>query len=132
MLVLAILVILAMFVVPAVTGTVTIAKIKATRAMVGSSGTLSQQIQLFHQELNRFPEKLTDLVQRPDWIPDDDGRWHKFIVVQGKPFVDSWDRELIYKAPGDINEDGFDLFSGGPDGDENTEEDNIGNFIEEK
>ena len=128
MLVLGILVVLAAFVVPAVTGTGERAKVRAAQAQVGSSGSLSMAIQLFRQDLGRYPEKLIDLVERPDYIDEDDKRWSKYLDQPN--FTDPWGNELVYREEGEVNEDGFDILSIGPDEEEDTEDD-IGNFRKE-
>lgn len=129
MLVLGILVVLAMFVVPAVSGTGTRAKNDAARAQVGPSGSLAMAIQLFHQQIGHYPEKLVELVERPDDIDEDDDRWYKFL--ERSDFLDPWGNELIYRPEGEVNEDGYDLLSKGPDGKEDTEDD-VGNFRKER
>ena len=128
MLVLGILVVLAAFVVPAVTGTGERAKVRAAQAQVGSSGSLSMAIQLFRQDIGRYPEQLIDLVERPDDIDEDDNRWSKYLDQPN--FTDPWGNELVYREEGEVNEDGFDVLSKGPDGEEDTEDD-IGNFRKE-
>ncbi len=128
MLVLGILVVLAAFVIPAVSGMGERAKIRVAETQVGDSGSLAMAIYEFRQELGHYPEKLVDLVERPDDIDEDDDRWFKFIE---KPsFDDPWGNEIVYRQEGEINEDSFDLLSVGPDGEEDTEDD-IGNFRKE-
>ncbi len=129
MLVLGILVVLAAFVVPAVTGTGEAAKKQAAKSMVGSSGSLAMAVQLYRQQLGEFPEKLIDLVERPDHVDEDDERWYKFLEEPN--FVDPWGEELVYRQEGEINKNGYDLFSKGPDKEEDNEDD-IGNFKKEK
>ncbi len=85
-------------------------------------------IQLFRQDIGRYPEKLIDLVERPDDIEDDDKRWSKYLDQPN--FTDPWGNELVYREEGEVNEDGFDVLSKGPDGEEDTEDD-IGNFRKE-
>ena len=70
-----------------------------------------------------------DLVERPDDIDDDDDRWYQFLNSTAD-FMDPWQKELVYRNPGEVNEDGFDLLSIGPDQEEDTEDD-IGNFRKE-
>ena len=125
MLVLGILVVLAAFVIPAVTGAGTEARKEAARAMVGSSSTLGGAIEQYAMRLGTYPEKLIDLVERPDDLDEDDERWYQFIKEPN--FNDPWGQELIYTVPGDVNEDSYDLLSKGPDQEEDTEDD-IGNF----
>lgn len=129
MLVLGILVVLAAFVIPTISGAGTAAKVQAARAMVGPSGTISMAIEQYFLALNQYPEQLMDLVDRPDDIEDEDDRWYQFINSTAD-FMDPWQEELVYRYPGDVNEDGFDLLSVGPDQEEDTEDD-IGNFRKE-
>lgn len=129
MLVLGILVVLAAFVIPTMTGAGTAAKKAAAKAMVGPSGTISMAIEQYFLQLNQYPEQLMDLVERADDIDDDDDRWYQFLNSTAD-FMDPWRKELVYRNPGDVNEDGFDLLSVGPDGEEDTEDD-IGNFRKE-
>ena len=128
MLVLGILVVLAAFVIPAMSGAGTQAKIKAAKAMVGSSGTISMQVEQYFFQIGEYPEKLIDLVERPDDIDEDDDRWYQFLKEAS--FADPWGEELVYRYPGEVHEDGFDLLSKGPDKEEDTEDD-IGNFRKE-
>ncbi len=128
MLVLGILVVLAAFVIPAVTGTGLQARISAAKAQVGSSASLGMAIALFHQQIGQFPEQLVDLVERPDYVEDDDDRWYKFLEQPN--FTDPWGNELVYRQEGEVNEDSYDLLSKGPDGEEDTEDD-VGNFRKE-
>jgi general secretion pathway protein G len=46
---------------------------------------------------------------------------------EGRWLVDPWGRKLAYRNPGKHNPGGYDVFSLGPDGVENTEDD-IGNW----
>ena len=129
MLVLGILVVLAAFVIPTITGAGTAANKKAAQAMVGASGTISMAIEQYFLQLNTYPETLSDLAERPDDIDDDDERWYQFVNSTAT-FLDPWGNELVYRPEGEVNEDGYDLLSKGPDGEEDTEDD-IGNFRKE-
>ncbi len=129
MLVLGILVVLAAFVIPTITGAGAAADKKAAKAMTGPSGTISMAIEQYFLQLNTYPETLSDLAERPDDIDDDDERWYQFVNSTSS-FLDPWGEELVYRHPGDVNEEGFDLLSKGPDKEEDTEDD-IGNFRKE-
>lgn len=125
MLVLGILAMLALFVVPRFIGVQKTAEIRQAQAMVGRSGPIATALGLYNQSLGTMPEKLIDLVERPDDLDDDDTRWYKFLEEAN--FTDPWGEELEYEYPGDVNEDGYDLISKGPDKDLGTEDD-ITNF----
>ncbi len=55
--------------------------------------------------------------------------WKEGGYLSKKSFKDPWGYEYIYRTPGEYNED-YDLFSAGPDGQEDTEDD-VGNWEEE-
>ncbi len=44
---------------------------------------------------------------------------------------DPWGNEYQYKNPGEFNEDSYDLYSMGPDGEDGTDDD-IGNWRKEE
>lgn len=77
---------------------------------------LATQLELFRTHTGRYPtteEGLAALLTKPD----DETIAEKW----GGPYVkktpkDPWGHELIYRAPGEYNADGFDLSSAGPDG----------------
>jgi len=128
MLVLGILAMLALFVVPKFVGTSKAARVEAARAMVGSPSSLAPALGFYYQRLGTFPEELVDLVERPDDIDEDDDRWYQFYPEA--LFIDPWNRELVYKFPGEVRENEYDLLSMGPDGEEDTDDD-ITNYRKE-
>jgi general secretion pathway protein G len=103
-------------------------KLELTRAVVSDNGTLPTALRMYRHAMGRFPtteEGLKALI-RP---PADEalrGRWEK----GGGPFVekdrdlrDLWSNSYVYRCPGTHNPDGFDLYSCGPDGVGNTDDD---------
>lgn len=129
MLVVGILAMLALFVVPALTGTQDKIKKDTARAMVGPRGEIGQALGRYKLSMGNYPEKLIHLLERPDDVEEDDERWYKFI--EDTDFKDPWGQELIYTFPGEVMEDGYDLVSKGPDLKEGTEDD-IANYRKEK
>ena len=127
MLVIGILAMLALFVVPSFIGQSAKAKLGAAKAMVGPSGPIASAISNFHMDFGKYPESLKDLIERPSDL-DDDKQWTRYMETD--EFKDPWHNELIYKEPGDVREDGYDLISMGPDGKEGGDDD-IGNFRKE-
>jgi len=110
--------------------------------LVGKAGQAKEsaalaQVQMFKQALNqfeldcgRFPttaEGLRALVEKPPALPDS-AKWTRY---PDQPFVpkDPWGNDFVYRQPGRVNTDGYDLFSPGPDGRPDTEDD-IGNTRE--
>lgn len=67
---------------------------------------------------------LEALVSRPSVEPKP-RRWSAVMKPDG--LMDPWGRRIAYRNPGKRNAGGYDVFSLGPDGLENTEDD-IGNW----
>ena len=67
---------------------------------------------------------LEALVTRPTAEPKPK-RWMATIKADG--IIDPWNRKIMYRNPGKHNPTGYDVFSLGADGLENTEDD-IGNW----
>ncbi len=67
---------------------------------------------------------LEALVTRPSAEPRP-RRWSAVMKPEG--LIDPWGRRMAYRNPGKRNAGGYDVFSLGPDGLENTEDD-IGNW----
>lgn len=118
MLVVVILGILTAVVVPRLVGRAERTRISATRSSLNGIRTA---LGSFEVEVGRFPttsEGLESLVDRPTGISAE---------MWGGPYLDevprdAWGREFVYKSPGERNRD-YDLFSRGPDGQENTDDD---------
>jgi general secretion pathway protein G len=69
---------------------------------------LSSGVMSFKVDMNRYPAKLDELIQskEPKWRGP-------YLSKQTLP-KDPWDRDYMYKAPGEHG--AFDLYSLGPDG----------------
>lgn len=67
---------------------------------------------------------LDALVTRPSGEPKP-RRWNALMKPDG--LNDPWGRKILYRNPGKRNAGGYDVFSMGPDGLENTDDD-IGNW----
>ncbi len=76
-------------------------------------GTISNALDLYKTEFGRYPDSddgLSRLVQEK-------------ILKEKKVPQDPWGNEYVYIYPGSNNEDGFDLYSFGPDGKEGGNDD---------
>lgn len=127
LLVVVIIGILAAFVVPNLIGTGDKARVDATRSMVGKSGNLALAIDLFRTNVGEYPETLKELYEPPS---DDEKKkkWGSTPYIKDLASLkDAWGRELQYKRPGEHNQDSYDLWSWGQDGQDGTEDD-IGNW----
>jgi len=112
--------------VPSLTGKSRKARIMATRANMKSIETALQQ---FEMNVGSFPtteQGLEALVKCPSDL--DEEMWDSpYLKAVPK---DAWKGEFIYKFPGEHNAD-FDLYSKGPDKQEETEDD-IKNWSDEE
>ena len=72
----------------------------------------------------RGAEGLRALVERPQSLPPT-ANWSRYLDESYVP-KDPWGNDFVYRQPGRVNPDGYDLFSPGPDGRADTEDD-IGN-----
>ncbi len=125
LLVLIILVILGSLAASVFTGTQDKANIQATTVQVG---LLEEPINRYRLSLNKYPEEIKDLWEAPT-DADEEEKW-------GSPYMkelgdDPWGNSYQYRAEGEKNEDSYDLWSYGPDGEDGTEDD-IGNWEDEE
>lgn len=125
-LVVVIIALLATLVLPRVTGRSEQAKRAAAAAQINS---LKMALNQFELDCGRYPstaEGLDALVRRPGDLPES-AQWRRYLDEATVP-TDPWGYEYVYRYPGTVNDDGFDLLSVGPDGQEGTDDD-IGNTI---
>jgi general secretion pathway protein G len=119
MLVIIIIGILVSIVVPRLTGRTKRARAAAAKMTVQNVATA---LEAFEMDLGRFPtvdEGLNGLIERPGTLAPEE-EWNG-PYLREKP-LDPWNRELVYKFPGEVSVD-FDLLSLGPDGQEGTADD---------
>jgi general secretion pathway protein G len=90
------------------------------------------QVQAFKDAIDRFnldigfyPQDLTNLRTPPNGLPNP-AKWDGPYLGTDIP-ADPWGRYYQYQAPGRHNPDSFDVWSLGPDGQDNTNDD-IGNW----
>jgi len=111
MLVMVILATMAAIVLPKFTGRAKQAKITAAKTQIAQ---FEVALDAFEIDIGRYPttpEGLRALVQKP--ATDSDG-WLQPYIKRDVP-KDPWDNEYVYRYPGQYNEDGYDLYSIGPD-----------------
>ena len=128
MLVIGLLALLAALVIPALQGRSEKAKIGLAQSQIGPSSSMSQAIQQFKMDTGKWPQDLKDLVEKPTDEALAKGWAGPYLQEVGK---DPWDNEFQYAGGENAkhNKDriGFDLWSNGPDGVADTEDD-IGNW----
>jgi len=122
LLVVGIIALLAAFVVPTFMSTQRGAEIDVARSMVDSGGTIATQLQLYRLHVGSFPEELKELVEKPD-DEEKAGKWRGPYIDNADKLKDPWGQELVYKSPGEVNQEGYDLCSNGPDKQEGGDDD---------
>lgn len=98
------------------------ADIKLTRVSLNS---LKAAMGLFKLDYRRYPneeEGLAVLWDKELLAPDSDENLWK-VYLEEKMATDIWGTEWGYREESETREDGFDLWSNGPDKDEGTEDD---------
>jgi general secretion pathway protein G len=129
LLVVAIIALLAAFVVPSFTGVQSGAERKLAQTKVSKNGGVGTAIRLYHMDMHSYPEELSDLVEKPD-DEDKAEQWNGPYLEDLDNLKDPWGNELKYKAPGEVNTNSYDLWSVGPDGEDGTDDD-IGNWTKD-
>jgi len=123
-LVVVIIALLATLVLTRLTGRAEQARVAAATAQVSS---FKRAIGEFEMDCGRYPttaEGLRALVERPSGLSEG-AKWRRYLDDHSIP-KDPWGFEYVYRCPGSVNTDGFDLLSPGPDGKEGTDDD-VGN-----
>ena len=118
LLVLAILVIIASLAVMAYGPARKKAKVDAALSQIGALGSA---IELYNHCLDQYPPDLQALRVAPTDLPDP-AKWDGPYLAKDIP-MDPWGWEYKYVAPGLRNTDSYDLWSVGPDGVDNTNDD---------
>ncbi len=122
LLVVGLLALLAAFAIPALVGQGERARVDMAKAAIGPNGSLSQAIDLYKFNTNSYPEKLEDLMVKPN---DDDiaEKWGGPYLKDESGLLDPWGKPYVYQFPGDRNEGKYDLYSLGSDGIDGNDDD---------
>jgi general secretion pathway protein G len=113
LLVVVIIGLLAAIVVPRLAGRAEDVKIDTTKA---SMMELRKALGLYEVDNGRFPtqdQHLLALIEKPTSAPEPK-KWRKYLETREIP-KDAWGKPFDYKNPGEVNTDGYDIISGGPD-----------------
>jgi general secretion pathway protein G len=114
MVVIVIIGILAAVLIMQISGRADRAKVEATKAMIAQ---VSQALDMFKLDQNRYPIRLDDLMTQPSDVAPN--KWPPGGYLKKFP-RDGWDREFIYRIPGTKGQP-FDVVSLGEDGREGGE-----------
>jgi general secretion pathway protein G len=112
--VIAVIAILAGLVGPMVFANVADAKIQAARTQIELFGLALDAYRLDNDDYPSTTQGLEALRTRPTQEPAP-RRWHGPYLRKEIP-LDPWGRPYLYRAPADVNRDGYDLLSLGRDG----------------
>lgn len=128
--VVAIIALLAAFVVPSFINTQAGAEVRLTKSLVSNNGPIATAIDTFRLEVGRYPKELSELTQKPD-DETEASRWNGPYIKDAKDLRDAWHNEIKYESPGKVNEGSYDLWSMGPDGVDGNDDD-IANYAKEE
>lgn len=117
------LALLAAFVVPQLFGRGEKARLKLAEAAIGSSGPIATAIDNFRLDLGRYPDELEELYEEPDDDEEAEKWGPESYVKDPETLVDAWGEPFQYRYPGEYNEKSYDLWSNGPDGEADTDDD---------
>lgn len=115
MLVVIIIGILSAMVMPRLAGRSEQARIQAAKSDIDSS--LSLALDLYEMDMGNYPTNLAYLYSQPPSAESWRGPYIK------KKATDPWGKDYMYKFPGEHNQNSFDLYSAGKDGQPGTSDD---------
>ncbi len=128
----AILALLAAFAVPALMGAGDEAKKDICRATIEHNGTIAGGLKRFRFDIGVYPETdegLAALYEIPSSVDEDSRLWKgPYMETPLEKLRDPWGNEYEYRAPGEFNEQGYDLWSVGKDHKDGTDDD-ITNWV---
>ena len=135
LLVAGILALLAAFAIPRLFSQAEEAKISLAKAAIGRNGPISKALESYKWHMGKYPdtdEGLQALFVSKDSRTDDR---YKGPYLEGtyEELKDPWQNPFEYRCPGEVNEDKFDVWSRGPDHNDDggkAGSDDIKNWIE--
>ncbi len=117
LLVAGILALLAAFAIPKLFEKAQEAKVSLAKAAVGRNGPIAKAIKNYKWDMGSFPDTDEGLAVLFEYRGgSNEERW-KGAYLEGafEELLDPWGNPFEYRSPGEVNEDGFDLWSRGPD-----------------
>ncbi len=118
LLVAGILAVLAAFIVPNLFGQATEAKRKITIAAIARNGSIGKALEAYRFDMGAYPtteEGLAALFEPASKSKEDQRYKGPYMQGNFEELKDPWGFPYEYRSPGEINEDGYDLWSYGPD-----------------
>lgn len=135
LLVAGILALLAAFAIPKLVGLAEEAKVKLAKAAIGRNGPIAKALEKYSYDMGKYPETDEGLAVLFEYRGGREEESWKGPYLEGtlEELTDPWGRPFEYRSPGEIHEEGYDLWSIGPDGDDNDGKegsDDIKNWID--
>jgi general secretion pathway protein G len=136
LLVAGILAVLAAFAIPSLMGQAEKAKMSIAKAGIGRNGPIAKGLSQYKWAMGKFPdtdEGLAALFQPREKKKDDERYDGPYMEGPYEELKDPWGNPFEYRFPGEFDEDGYDLWCRGPDGqDDGGKEgsDDVKNWIE--
>ncbi len=135
LLVAGILALLAAFALPRLFETAQEAKIDLAKAQIGRNGPIAMALEKYKWDLGRYPETDEGLAALFKTKSRADDERYKGPYLSGTidELKDPWASAYEYRSPGEIHEEGYDLWSWGPNlanDDGKADSDDIKNWIE--
>lgn len=124
MLVIGLLALLAAFVIPNLTGSADKAKVDLTQAAIDDNGAIANAVRQFQFHVGRYPETLKELSEKPS-EEEAAKNWAGPYIENPDKMKDAWGHEFKYASGENAshNENKFDLWSMGKDGQDGTDDD---------
>ena len=97
-------------------------RIDATEGPGGPQSVLLVSLALYRMHVGEYPDTLERLHTAPE-DKEKAMRWRGPYVARPSVLKDAWGHDVHYRYPGEVVTDGFDLWSGGPDGVSGTGDD---------
>jgi len=133
LLVAGILAVLAAFAIPSLFGQATKAKIKLAEAGVGRNGPIAKALESYKWDMGKYPDTDEGIEALMKTKQEADDERYGGPYLENDVVLDPWSKPFNYRSPGQFHEDGYDLWSSGPDqNDDGGKEgsDDIKNWIE--
>jgi len=120
LLVAGILALLAAFAIPRLFTQAQEAKIKLTEAAVGRNGPIAKGLEQYKYNLGKYPDTDDGLAAlfAAKGRGTDERYQGPYLEGAFEELKDAWGQPFEYKHPGDVHEDGYDLWSRGPNGED--------------
>lgn len=135
LLVAGILALLAAFAIPKLFEKAQEAKIKIAMASILRNGPIAKSLESYKWDIGKYPDTDEGLMGLFENRSGRDDEHYKGPYLDGEyeELLDPWSNPFEYRSPGEVHEEGYDLWSRGPDGEDDGGQegsDDVKNWIE--